>query len=149
MRSSICPRCRHANFSAAVACKRCGYLLAPAGGIGRAQAHPQAGPAPPKRLGILLAILGAALSFAGVYLLLLGGRTPYFVVAGIGIAVSGVLIASGKLAGVYVYFINLGLMLVWSIAETGGNASQLIARLALATVIGLYLLSDKVRGRLS
>ncbi len=149
MRNSICPRCRHANFSAAVACKRCGYRLAPASGVGRAQAHPQAGLAPPKRLGILLAILGAALSFAGVYLLILGGRTPYFVVAGIGIAASGVLIASGKLAGVYVYFVNLGLMLVWSIAETGGDVGQIITRLALATVIGLYLASDKVRSRLS
>lgn len=148
MRNSECPRCRHLNFSAAVACKRCGYVLAPAGG-GYVPAIRQAGPAPPKRLGILLAILGAALSFAGVYLLLLGGRTPYFVVAGIGIAASGILIASGKLAGIYVYFVTFGLMVVWSIVETGGDVSQLIGRLALAGLIGLYLLSDKVRAGLS
>ena len=148
MRSSKCPRCGHLNFSAAVACKRCGYVLAPAG-AGYAPAHLQAGPAPPKSLGILLAILGAALSFAGVYLLVIGGRTPYFVVAGIGIAVSGVLIAAGKQAGVYLYWANLGLMLVWSVVETGGDASQIIARLTVATIIGFYLLSDKVRSRLS
>ena len=148
MRNSKCPRCGHLNFSAAVACKRCGTGLARAGG-GVVRANPQAGPGPPKSLGILLAILGAALSFAGVYLLMLGGRTPYFVVAGIGIAASGVLIAAGKQAGVYVYFVNLGLMLVWSIVETGGDVSQIIVRLALATVIGLYLLSDKVRARLN
>ena len=148
MRNSKCPRCGHLNFSAAVACKRCGIGLARGGG-GYAPVNPQAGPAPPKTLGTLLAILGSVLSFAGVYLLVIGGRTPYFVVAGIGIAASGVLIAAGKLAGLCLYFATFGLMLVWTIVETGGDASQLIARLALAALIGLYLLSDKVRAGLS
>jgi hypothetical protein len=148
MRGSKCPRCGYLNFSAAVACKRCGNVLAHAG-VGYAPVNPQAGSAPPKSLGILLAILGAALSFAGVYLLLIGGRTPYFVVAGAGISASGVLIAAGKQAGVYLYWANLGLMFVWSIVETGGDAGQIIARLSVATLIGLYLLSDKVRSRLS
>ena len=147
MRSSKCTRCGYLNFSAAVACKRCGNVLAPAGG-GYAPANPQAGPAPPKSLGILLAILGASLSFAGVYLLVIGGRTPYFVVAGIGIAISGILIAAGKRSGVYVYWANLLLMLVWSLVETGADGSQMVTRLALAVLRGFYLLSDKVRSRL-
>lgn len=147
MRSSKCPRCGHLNFSAAVACKRCGNVLARAGG-GYAPANPQAGVGPPKSLGILLAILGASLSFAGVYLLLLGGRTPYFVVAGIGIAISGILIAAGKGAGVYVYWANLLLMLVWSFVETGADGGQMFTRLAVAILIGFYLLSDRVRSRL-
>ncbi|HWS98697.1 MAG TPA: hypothetical protein VN256_00400 [Pyrinomonadaceae bacterium] len=68
-----------------------------------------------------MAILGAALSFAGVYLLMIGGRTPYFVVAGIGIAISGVFISAGRM----------------------------FPRMFLPTLIGLYLLSDKVRPRLN
>ena len=148
MRSSKCPRCGYLNFSAAVACKRCGNVLAPMG-VSYAPVNPQADPGPPKSLGILLTILGSALSFDGVYFLVIGGRTPYFVVAGIGIAISGVLIAAGKQAGVYLYWANLGLMFVWTIIETGGDAGQIIARLTLATLIGLYLLSDKVRSRLS
>ena len=89
------------------------------------------------------------LSFAGVYLLTIGGRTPYFVVAGFGIAVSGVLIAAGKRMGLYIYCANYVLMLVWSSLEADEKTNHVVPRMFLPTIIGLYLLSHKVRSRLN
>jgi hypothetical protein len=154
-----CLHCGLVNFPAAVACKRCGGDLSPAAayaaGHQPAYAHayeaaaPAAVPAPPRTLGILLAILGAALGCGGAYLLAMGYPSPYFLVAGAGIAVSGLLIASGKRAGMYVYFATFGLMVVWSIAETGGDVGKVMPRLFIPALIGLHLATEKVRSRLS
>jgi hypothetical protein len=156
-----CLHCGIVNFPSAVACKRCGADLAPAVGYAAghqssyasAQAYDTAAPAagltPPRTLGILLAILGAALGCGGAYLLAHHYPSPYFLVAGTGIAVSGLLIASGKRAGVYLYFATFGLMVVWSLAETGGVAGKFLPRVFLPALIGLHLASKKVRARLS
>lgn len=149
MRSSKCPRCGHVNFSAAVACKRCGNDLSrPGTGGGVAPANPQAGAAPHKSFGTQLAILGVVLSLAGVYLLMSGSASPYYLVVGIGIAASGVLVAAGKRAGLYVYFATFAMMLVWSLVEIGADVSKIVIRLGLSVLIGIYLLSDKVRAGL-
>lgn len=157
-----CPHCGLVNFPSAVACKRCGgdlaatavYAAGPQSAYARAHTYyaaaaPAAGLTPPRTLGILLTILGAALGCGGAYLLAMGYPSPYFLVVGVGIAVSGLLIASGKRAGMYVYFATFGVILVWSLAETGGVVGKLMPRVSLPALIGLHLATEKVRSRLS
>lgn len=156
-----CLHCGLVNFPTAVACKRCDADLAPVASY--AAGHPSAysgahtyetaAPAasltPPRTLGILLTILGAVLACAGTFFLFSSRPTAYFLVVGVGIAVSGLLIGSGKRAGMYMYLATFGVILVWSIVETGGETRQLMPRLFLPALIGLHIATEKVRSRLS
>ncbi len=161
MSSVKCPRCGISNFSTAVTCKRCNSRLASGARSTDSYRPDSERPiaddiatastdelAPPRTLGILLTVLGAALGLGGVILLVMGSASPYFLVAGIGIAASGVLIAVGKRIGLFLYFATVGLMLIWSLMETGLDPGKMITRLALPVLIGIYLLSGKVRVRL-
>ena len=154
MSSTKCPHCGLVNFSSAATCKRCNNVLAPADSTvdyhkGEVAVPSAAELAPPRTLGILLSILGAVLAFAGLYLVAIGGATPYFLVAGIGISTSGILIAAGKRAGIYLYFATFGVMFIWSLIETAGNPMKMVSRLFVAALIGLYLATEKVRARLN
>jgi hypothetical protein len=163
MTSVSCAKCGLVSWGAeGAACKRCGadvafadsyaagHQLSYAGaGTYDVAAAPEAGLTPPRALGILLAILGVVLGFAGAYLLAIGYPSPYFMVIGVGIAISGVLIASGKRAGMYVYFATFGVIVVWSLIETAGTTGQLMPRLFIPTLICLHLAREKVRARLS
>lgn len=162
MTSVSCAKCGLVSWAAeGAACKRCGrdlasinYTASHQSSYARAHTYevataPAAGLTPPRTLGILLTILGAALGFAGVYFLFSSHPTPYFLVEGVGIAVSGLLIAAGKRAGMYVYYVTFGVILVWSLVETGGVVGQLLPRVALPGLIALHLATEKVRARLS
>jgi len=154
-----CPHCGLINFASAVACKRCGVELSPAasfaGGHQASYARayeaeaPAAELAPPRTLGVLLTILGVLLSFAGAYLLALGHPSPYFMVIGVGIAVSGYLIASGKRSGMYMYYATYLVIVAWSYAETAGDTRQLGPRVFIPTLIALHLMRKKVNSRLN
>ena len=89
------------------------------------------------------------MSFAGAYLLAMGHPSPYFIVVGVGIAVSGFLIASGRRAGMYVYYATYLVIVVWSLVETAGDTRQLGPRVFIPTLIALHLMREKVRSRLS
>src|SRR2546430_11432411 len=118
MSSTKCPHCGLVNFSSAVTCKRCNRVLVSSGDStvsyqeGDVALSTTSEIAPPRTLGILLTILGAVLSLAGIYLLAIGGSTLYFLVAGIGISASGVFIAAGKRTGMYLYFVTFGVMFI-------------------------------------
>lgn len=103
---------------------------------------------PPRVFGIILAVLGAALAIGGVNLLGMGGGY-YFLAVGIGVALSGVLMASGRLLGAYAYGATLLMLVVWSLVEAGSDLQQLLPRIALPVLIGLYVFSSRVRSRLA
>ena len=103
---------------------------------------------PPRALGVLLALLGIALVVGGVNYLSLGGNA-YFLVIGLGVAASGILLALGKKLGLYFYGITLAVLFVWSVIESGANVGTLLPRIALPLIIGVYVFSGKVRSRLS
>ena len=156
--STKCPRCGLTNFSDAVVCKKCNARLA-SGKPSKDSYQPGQkrpgkadvaadGPPPPRTLGILLAVLGGALALGGLSLLVMSGASPYFLVAGIGIACSGALIATGKRLGLYLYFATFALMFVWSLVETGGELGIMMSRLVVPALIGAYLLTEKVRSPL-
>lgn len=103
---------------------------------------------PPVVLGVLLAILGAVLAIGGLFLMT-RGESPYFAGVGVGLAISGVLLARGRKAALGAYFVTLLVILVWSAIETGGNLQLLLPRIALPLIVGLYLSRESVRARLS
>jgi len=157
MTNPKCLTCGLVNFSSAAACKRCGADLSAAYAGGPQASYPHAyeaaapaeRPTPPRTLGVLLTIFGSLICFGGAYILAMGHPSPYFMVVGFGIAVSGFLIASGKLSGVHVYYATYMVIVVWSFIETAGVTRQLGPRVFLPTLIALHLMRKKVRSRLS
>ena len=102
---------------------------------------------PPRALGALLAIMGLALAFGGGLDLHSGGL--YFATIGLLIAVTGVLLFMGRAAALPVYALTLAVIWIWSLIDARGGGDALIPRVALPTVIGLYLFFSKVRSRLA
>lgn len=104
-------------------------------------------PRPPRKLGILLIILGAAMILGGIKLLSMGDN-PYFIIVGIGVVLSGFLLSSGNMLGVYMYAATLGVVVVWSVMEVGADWGQLLPRIVVPVLLGAYIFSGKVRTRL-
>lgn len=99
---------------------------------------------PPKTLGILLGILGLFLVGGGLWLMS-KGASAYFLAIGIGLLISGVLLAMAKKAGFIAYSITFGVIVVWSFLETGLNMPALLPRIILPLIIAIYLAQPKVR----
>ena len=104
---------------------------------------------PPRMLGGLLALLGLALAGGGLHMNLnLGGGGTYFLVVGILVLVSGVLLYQGKSAALGAFGVALATVWIWSLKDEGANFSALLPRVALPTLFGLYIFSGKIRSRL-
>jgi hypothetical protein len=157
MTSVSCLKCGLVSWAAeGGVCRRCGTPAATAPARPSANAFeyddeaPEAAElSPPRTLGILLTILGALLCCGGVIIMAGSNPTPYFLVVGIGIAVSGLLVASGKRAGLYVYFITFTVIVVWTLAGSGVKTGEIMPRLFMPTLLALGLAREKVRARLS
>jgi quinoprotein glucose dehydrogenase len=89
-------------------------------------------------LGALLVLIGLMLGVGGAWLTVLGG-SPYYVLAGLGLLVAGVLILRLKPAGATVYFVVFALTLVWALWETGLDGWALVPRLVAPLVILLLV----------
>ena len=87
----------------------------------------------------LLMLLGLALGAGGGWLLVLGGSAGYLVV-GIGLLATGLLLRAGRSTALWLYaLVALG-MLVWAVWEAGLDWWPLAARLDLLFVVGLLML---------
>ncbi|WP_416364320.1 glucose/quinate/shikimate family membrane-bound PQQ-dependent dehydrogenase [Pseudomonas sp. NFX183] len=93
----------------------------------------------PRLLGILLLIMGLALLAGGVKLSMLGGSL-YYLLAGIGIALTGVLLLATRRAALGLYALVLFASTVWALWEVGLDWWQLVPRLALLFALGIVLL---------
>src|SRR5690606_38271922 len=82
----------------------------------------------PWALGGLLGLIGLALTVGGVWLALLGGSL-YYVIAGLALLASGVLIARRLMAGVLFYAALFIGTIAWAFWEVGGDAWALVPRL--------------------
>ena len=102
----------------------------------------------PRVLGLLLALLGATTVIGGVNLILMND-SPYFLVIGMGILVSGLLLARGKKMGAFAYAGTLSVIILWSLFEVGLDVSQLLPRIVVPSLIGAYIFSSKVKSRLA
>ncbi|PXX73801.1 quinoprotein glucose dehydrogenase [Pseudomonas sp. LAMO17WK12:I10] len=93
----------------------------------------------PSLLGILLLLMGLAMLAGGIKLSMLGGSL-YYLLAGIGLIVSGVLLLAGRSAALLVYGVVLFASSVWALWEVGLDWWQLVPRLSLFFALGVVLL---------
>src|SRR3546814_20891626 len=83
---------------------------------------------------VLLAT-GLSLLWLGATLLMLGG-SPYYVLAGLAITLSAILIARRNWSGVWVYAAFWLATLLWALWESGLDGWALAPRLAMPTALG-------------
>jgi glucose dehydrogenase len=76
---------------------------------------------PARVLGVVLLLIGLVLAVGGIQLAVLGGSV-YYVLAGVGLIVAGVLMARRSLAGAWVYLGVFVATLVWALWESGAGA---------------------------
>lgn len=92
----------------------------------------------------LLFLLGLVLAIGGGQLAGLGGSW-YYLVTGVALLASSVLVWRGNALGGWLYALMLAWTLVWSLAEVGLDFWTLLPRLALLFVLGLWLLTPLYR----
>ncbi|WP_374471652.1 membrane-bound PQQ-dependent dehydrogenase, glucose/quinate/shikimate family [Phenylobacterium sp.] len=91
-------------------------------------------------LGGLLVLLGAVLTAGGLWLALLGGSL-YYLLAGLGLAVAGMLIFRRQLLGLWVYVALFLATLAWAIWEVGLQGWPLVPRLVGPLVLLVLVLA--------
>ena len=84
-------------------------------------------------------VLGALLALGGAYLLWLGGSW-YYLLAGLGLLLVGVLIHRGQRAALWLYALVLLASLAWTVYEVRFDWWQMAPRIDLWCVLGLWLL---------
>ncbi|WEX10641.1 membrane-bound PQQ-dependent dehydrogenase, glucose/quinate/shikimate family [Chelativorans sp. AA-79] len=90
-------------------------------------------------LGALLVLLGVVLGAGGAWLIALGGSW-YYLVGGIGLVVSGILLIRPSMAGVGVYLATYVFTIIWAFWEVGTDWWAQVPRLVAPTVILILVL---------
>src|SRR5690348_4719718 len=93
--------------------------------------------------GTIYALVGLALAGGGAWLVMLGG-SPFYLIAGLGIFITGALLIAGRRSALWVYAAVLIGTLVWALAEVGLDWWPLAARGDLIYPLGLWLLTPWV-----
>jgi len=94
--------------------------------------------------GIVFGLIGLVLAVGGVWLVAVGG-SPYYLIAGLGVAATGALMLMRRTAALWLYGLVLLGTVIWAIGEVGLNGWSLEPRLVAPTVLGLWLLLPWVR----
>jgi quinoprotein glucose dehydrogenase len=94
-------------------------------------------------IAVLLGLAGLALAVAGAWLIALGGSW-YYLVAGLGLIASALLLKRGGGVGLLFYAAVVLLTLVWALWEVGFDWWPLAARGDVFFVVGLFLLTPWV-----
>jgi len=89
-------------------------------------------------LGVLIALIGLGLVGGGGYLIALGGSW-YFLLMGLAMLVSGLMIARRKPLGAWLYALALILTAIWSVWDAGLEYWPLVSRVLTFAVIGLVV----------
>ena len=92
----------------------------------------------------LLLIVGLTLAIGGTVLLGDGG-SAYYLIAGLAVVASAILLWRGNRRGVWLYAAMLIGTVAWSVWEVGFEPWQLVARLVAPLVLGLGLLLPSIR----
>ena len=96
---------------------------------------------------IVVALLGLGIGGLGVWLATLGGSW-YYVIAGVLLVAAGVLLGMQRFLGVWIYTALLMLTVAWAIRESGFDGWALIPRLIAPSVLGAWIWSPWIAGRL-
>jgi quinoprotein glucose dehydrogenase len=107
-------------------------------------AAPAPRPRPPRIFAALLFLVGAVLAAGGVQLALLHG-SAYYAIAGLVLVLSAILLWRGRRLGAWLYLLVLLGTWTWAFWEVGLDAWQLMPRVLLLTVLGLWLLTPWAR----
>jgi quinoprotein glucose dehydrogenase len=99
---------------------------------------------PPRISGVVFALLGLFLAAGGLWLTVLGGSL-YYLVAGLAILVTGVLLVRGSPAALWLYAVVLLGTTGWALYEVGLKGWWLEPRLLVPVVGALWLLMPWVR----
>ena len=99
---------------------------------------------PPRVFAVILILIGLMLAVGGVRLVSLGGSF-YYVLAGLAVLASGVLLWRRDRRGSLLYGLLLIATLLWSFYEVGANLWALAPRLLALLVIGAWFLTPWVR----
>ncbi|CAD7339777.1 membrane-bound PQQ-dependent dehydrogenase, glucose/quinate/shikimate family [Sphingomonadales bacterium 56] len=91
-------------------------------------------------LGALLVLVGLILLLGGAWLVLLGG-TPYYLVSGAALALSGGLLARARVASFWVFAAAYAGTIIWAFAEAGLNFWPQLPRLGPFLVMGVIMAS--------
>jgi quinoprotein glucose dehydrogenase len=94
-------------------------------------------------MAVILTLLGLVVAGGGVWLAMLGGSL-YYIVAGIGLLATGLLLFASRAASLLVYALVIAGSLAWAIYEVGFDWWQLAPRGGLLIVLGLLLLTPWV-----
>ncbi|MGH8347547.1 MAG: glucose/quinate/shikimate family membrane-bound PQQ-dependent dehydrogenase [Pseudomonas sp.] len=89
-------------------------------------------------LGVLIALIGLGLVGGGGYLIALGGSW-YFLLMGLAMLVSGLMIARRKPLGAWLYGVALILTAIWAVWDAGLEYWPLVSRVLTFAVIGLVV----------
>ncbi|GAB2732420.1 membrane-bound PQQ-dependent dehydrogenase, glucose/quinate/shikimate family [Comamonas sediminis] len=95
---------------------------------------------------LLLGVLGAVLALAGLAFLVGGGKlislggSWYFLLAGLGLLLSGVQVLRGRRSGGWLYLATFAATVLWALAEVGLDYWSLVSRL-LAMTFGAAVVS--------
>jgi quinate dehydrogenase (quinone) len=89
-------------------------------------------------LGVLIALIGLGLAGGGGYLIALGGSW-YFLLMGLAMLVSGLMIARRRPLGAWLYGLALILTAVWAVWDAGLEYWPLVSRVLTFAVIGLVV----------
>ncbi len=89
-------------------------------------------------LGLALCVFGVTLAAGGTWLVALGG-SPYYLVTGVLLTVSGALVARRRVAGLWLYVCIYAATLVWAVYEAGTAPWPLVPR-AVAPSLVLWVL---------
>lgn len=101
-------------------------------------------PRPPRIFASFLLLIGLVLTVGGVRLASLGGSL-YYVIAGVVLIASAVLLWRGRRSGAYVYWLLTVGTVVWALLESGFDGWALAPRVLPFLVLGLLLLRPKTR----
>jgi quinoprotein glucose dehydrogenase len=89
--------------------------------------------------GVIYALLGLALAAGGAWLVLLSGSW-FYLLAGLALLVTGILLARARRSALWLYAALLLATVIWAVVEVGFDWWQLLPRIDLWLVLGLYLL---------
>ncbi len=105
-----------------------------------------------RALAALLVLIGVVLAFGGAWLLSLGGSF-YYLLAGLGLVASGVMLFRLKLVGAWIYAAVFALTVLWALWEVGLNGWALVPRvfapaiLLIGVILALPVLDRRRGGR--
>ena len=99
---------------------------------------------PPRVFATIVLIVAIAFLYGGVRLIAVGGSF-YYVLAGVTLLASAILLWRGNKRGSHLYGVLLAATLVWSLFEVGTDLWALATRLGFLSVLGAWLLTPFAR----